>query len=212
MEKSSKSSGAKFLLGILTATARMKKRRTSGGSVTGGTGDIKPQYLTVAVTAGAVDDYAVFAAAMPILRPQSSVDEATVVELLSCEYYLGVSNYGDNTSIDFAFLTGNTERSSADTSTLASYGQDVTRPQTFGAVLRARGLSTSGAQVWQDPVIYNFTDDNGNGMLFAGDLLNLVYGNVGGATAGECIAKVKYRFTRVPLIEFIGLVQQQQQS
>jgi len=190
----------------------MKKRRTSGGSVTGGTGDIKPQYLTIAVTAGAVDDYAVFAASVPILRPQSGVEEATVVELLSVDYYLGIQNYADNTSIDFAFLTGNTDRSSADTSTLASYGQDVTRPQTFAGVLRARGLATSGAQVWEDPITYNFTDDNGNGMLFAGDLLTLVYGNVGGATAGECVAKVKYRFSRVPLIEFIGLVQQQQQS
>jgi len=190
----------------------MKKRRTSGGSVTGGTGDIKPQYLTIAVDAGAVDDYAVFAAAMPILRPQSSVDEATVVELLTVEYYLGIANYADNTSIDFAFLTGNTDRSSAETSTLATYATDIQRPQTFGGVLRARGLATSGAQVWQDPVVYNFTDDNGNGMLFAGDFLNLVFGNVGGATVGSCIAKVKYRFVRVSLIEFIGLVQQQQQS
>lgn len=190
----------------------MKKRRTSGGSVTGGTGDIKPQYLTIVATPAAADDYAVFAAAMPILRPQSGVEEATVIELLTVDYYLGIDNYGDSTSIDFAFLTGNTDRSTGDTSTVATFDTDVARPQTFGAVLRARGLTTSGAQVWVDPITYNFTDDNGNGMVFAGDFLNLVFGNVGGATVAQCIAKVKYRFVRVSLIEFIGLVQQQQQS
>jgi len=196
---------------ILTATARMKRRKTSGGSVTGGTGDIKPQYFTFGTaTATAGDDYQLQQQTLPIVRPSTSAGEATIMEFLSVDYYPNVANMADTASTVFMCLASNIDRSSGDTPTLATIAQDIADPRTFGAVVSTRGFTTSGSVEYQYPIHYDFTDDNGNGMLYASDQVFLVGASIADAATGFYTAKLKYRYVTVTLIEYIGIVQQQQ--
>lgn len=190
----------------------MKRGRgEKGGSYTGGTGDIKPQYWSLAGgTQGAVDQYRVDDFTVPIVRPGSAGNNATIMEMLELEWYPIVGNQADPAVHHFAFLSANTNRSTGDASTLATAIVDLADPRTFGFVMQTRNVSTNGGFASDLPVKIDLTDQNGNGMLWAGDKITLVTGGVNQAVVGATICKVKYRFVKVSLIEYLGIVQSQQ--
>ncbi len=188
-----------------------KRARTSGGSVTGGTGDIKPQYLTLNTGVTATDDYTVNQVALPVPRFGTMKTMATIMELLSADWYINLVDSNDADKTDFAFLTTSTTRQDADTSTLASAATDVEDPQTFGFVMVNHFQVTAvGISSFSQPIHIDFTDDNGNGILVATDRLFVVGGNVGGTAAGNYTCKLKYRQVNVGITEYVGIVQSQQ--
>lgn len=189
----------------------MKRRRTSGGSVTGGTGDVKPQYITAQTnTAGAVDDYVVNSIVLPVPRFGTTKAKTTVFEILSVDWYIGILDDADPSGVHFAFLTTATNRSDGDTSTLASFVTDLLDPRTFAAVSRHRLLSgAAGQSVHTNPLHVDLTDDNGNGVLVATDRLILVGGAVGNTAADNYIAKILYRQVDIGIEEYVGIVQSQ---
>lgn len=202
--------GAKTILRILTATARMKRRKTSGGSVTGGTGDVKPQYLTMSTsTPGSADDYQVQQITLPVVRP-SEDRNATIIEFLSIDYYPNVANLADQSSAYAMMLASNIDRSSGDAASAATIAQDIADPRTIAPVFHYNNFTTSGQLSQSVPIHFDFTDNNGNGMLYASDQIFLVGASIGDSVQGFYIAKLKYRFVTVGLIEYIGIVQQQQ--
>ena len=189
----------------------MKRARTSGGSVTGGTGDIKPQILTLdSGTAGAVSDYVVNQVALPVPRFGSLKTKATIFEILTVSWYPNIEDFADTSATNWCFLTTSTTRADADTATLASAALDVTDPRTFAFVIRQNNLTTSGAVVSIMPNVIDLTDMNGNGILIATDKLFVVGANLNGTTAGSFVAKVKYRLVNVGITEYVGIVQSQQ--
>lgn len=188
-----------------------RKRGEKGGSYTGGTGDVKPQYMTLAggIT-GAVDDYRVDDFNVPIIRPGAAGDDATIMEILSLDWYLRMEDQADAAVFHAGFLCPNTNRSSGDTVTLASMVVDLADPRTFGYAFESRNLQTSGAFAAQLPIHIDLTDNNGNGMLWAGDKITMVASGLNETSASSTICKLKYRFVKVKLIEYLGIVQQQQ--
>jgi len=189
----------------------MKRGRSDGGSKTGGTGDVKPQYMTMATAvAGAVDDYRIDVFQIPIVRPSSSNNAATIMEMLSIDWYLGVRDVADPTSTHFAFITPNTVRSSGDTSTIATAAEDLADPRTSAFALRQQNQTTSGSTTMNLPIHVDLTDNNGNGMLWAADTITVVKGAISDTTVSETVAKLKYRWVRVGLIEYLGIISQQQ--
>ncbi len=189
----------------------MKRARTSGGSVTGGTGDIKPQILTLdSGTAAAVSDYQVNRIALPVPRFGSMKTKATIFEILYVDWYMGIEDLADHENTKFAFLTTSTTRQSGDTATFNSAATDVTDPKTFAFVLQDKLLETSGSSIDKFPIRVNLTDDNGNGHLVATDQLTIAYGDVAGSVVSSCIAKVGYRLVNVGIQEYVGIVQSQQ--
>jgi len=189
----------------------MKRGRNDGGSKTGGTGDVKPQYMTMSTAiAGAVDDYRVDVFHIPVVRPTSTGDSATIMEMLSIDWYLGIRDVADPTSTHFAFITPNSVRSSGDTSTIATASEDLQDPRTVAFALRQQNQTTSGSTTMNMPVTIDLTDQNGNGVLWAADTITVVKGAISDTTVSETIAKLKYRWVRVGLIEYLGIVQQQQ--
>lgn len=186
-------------------------KRTRGGSVTGGTGDIKPQTLTLSANApGAADDYAVTQVNLPVPRFGTMKTKATVFELLHIDWYLQPVNAVDQAGSDFAYLATQQLRSNGDTSTLASFTEDLQDPTTFAAICKVYNFTTSGSDVRTLPDRINFTDDNGNGMIIATDRLFLHTGNTGGMNQGATIAKATYRLVNVGITEYVGIVQSQQ--
>ena len=188
-----------------------KRARTSGGSVTGGTGDIKPQQFTLdSGTAGAADDYVVNQVALPVPRFGSMKTKATIFEILSVDWYLNLEDLGDTAHSDWGFLTTSTTRADGDTSTAGDAAADVTEPRTFAFVFFQSALITSGVNTRWMPIHVDMTDSNGNGFLVATDKLFIVGANIGGTALGSYVAKVKYRLTNVGIQEYVGIVQSQQ--
>lgn len=186
-------------------------KRTRGGSVTGGTGDVKPQILTMKGNApGAADDYSVTQVNLPVPRFGTMKTKATVFEVLTIDWYINTANAGDTGGADFAYFATQALHANGDTSTVASFGTDVEDPVVFGAAMRLSSLSTNGAWQQYTPFRMDMTDQNGNGMIIATDRLFLHYGGASQSVLGTTIAKVKYRLVNIGITEYVGIVQSQQ--
>lgn len=188
------------------------KRGRSGGSVTGGTGDVKPQQLTLTTgTAGAVDDYVTALLPLPVPRFGSQgKDQATIFEILWVDWYVGLEDATDVASSIWAFLNTATTRSDGETSTTATLLADVLDPRSFAVFIRNKFLTTSGQGIQDYPFHMDMTDNNGNGYLVATDRLAITCGAAANTAAISAMAKVAYRLVNVGLTEYIGIVQSQQ--
>ena len=193
------------------AGAAAKRARTDGGSITGGTGDVKPQILTMNTgKAAAIDDYVVNQVALPVPRFGTEKTKATIMELLSIDWYLSIRDTIDTNATTWGFLSTNTTRVTGDTSTLITAAEDVEHPLTLGMTMEITAFSTSGQLEAQYPIHYEFTDMNGNGVLIATDRIFIACGAVGNGAATHATAKLKYRLVNVGITEYVGIVQSQQ--
>ncbi len=189
----------------------MKRRRTSGGSVTGGTGDIKPQILTVSTSATAgADDYAVSQVNLPVPRFGTMKTKATVFEVLRIDYYIGMIDATDTQIVSAAYMSTQALRTQNDTCTAATLNADVLDPVVFGFVMWANAITTSGGIVKKFPVSYDFTDQNGNGIIIATDRLFFHVGSVANTNVSTQTAKILYRLVNIGITEYVGIVQSQQ--
>ncbi len=179
--------------------------------MTGGTGDIKPQYFTVETgVAGAINDYVVNTFVLPVPRFGTMKTKATVFEVLSVDWYLGMEDINDTGGQHWAFLTTNTNRVDGETSTVGSLNTDLTDPRTFALATILKAITTSGGMAWSFPIQIDTTDGNGNGILIATDRITLVGGAIGNTTGANYICKIKYRMVNIGISEYVGIVQSQQ--
>jgi len=185
-------------------------KRGRGGSVTGGTGDIKPQILTMVSGTSTAGQYNVIQQNLPVPRFGTMKTKATVFEILSLEWYPQLSDIADPDSVYFGYFATQQLRSTGDTTTGATVGTDVADPVTFGAFAVQKDFTTSGATVLYYPVSLDLTDGNGNGILIATDRLFLHTANIGASTQGTTTVKVKYRLVNIGINEYVGIVQSQQ--
>lgn len=183
-------------------------KRMHGGSATGGTGDVKPQILTVTNDVALTDDYAVTQINLPVPRIGLSRGKSVITEILWVDYYFSLAGLADTSSHHWGFLTPQTARTDAETSDVASLVVDAANQNNFALVIDSNFITTSGVTFHHFPDRYDMTDGNGNGFLYAGDKMFLVTGNISGA--GQCVAKICYRMVGVTLEEYVGIVQSQQ--
>ena len=189
----------------------MKRARTSGGSVTGGTGDIKPQYFTLNTgLAAAVDDYVINQVALPVPRFGTMKTKATIMEILTLDWYLAIEDTADVARTNWGFLTTQTSRTDGQTSTFATAVGDVSDPLVFGMVFHTLASTAAGVINYEWPIHVDMTDQNGNGFLVATDRLFIVGANIAGTAGGSYICKMKYRLVNVGITEYVGIVQGQQ--
>lgn len=190
----------------------MKRARTTRDTLTGGTGDVKPQLLNLSTgLAGGVDDYVVFQAALPVPRFGTMKTKATIFELLSVDWYLAPQNMLDATqNVQSAFLSTVVTRSNGDTVTVGSITADIDDPRNFAFAYRVQHFTTSGGSDTTYPIHLDLTDNAGNGILVATDKLVITGASLTPATAGSYIAKIAYRLTNVGITEYVGIVQSQQ--
>ncbi len=188
--------------------SKRSRSSKSNGSYTGGTRDIKPQFLTVAgATPTAIDDYAVTSFPLPVPRFGSRQGKATVTEILKVEYFVSPANWADLTGQGWvAFLDPASHRVTGETCTLTAIADDLANPHSLCAVA-GRILATNNQGMIQQVV--DCTDGNGNGILVAGDKLDLVVGNVSNTAFGPSQCKILYRLVNVGVQEYIGILQGQ---
>ncbi len=186
-------------------------KRLRGGSATGGTGDLKPQILTVDVASNAIDDITVADERLPTIRFGPTQNRATITEILKVWFFNNIQDQADTTTVNGAVLaTTNLGRITATTATLATLAADIANPRAIASTVWANLLSTNGGFVQSWPQMIDLTDENGNGVLVATDQIFLVASNIGGTTAGRFTAKVLYRLVNVGVTEYVGILQSQQ--
>ncbi len=189
--------------------APRKKRKTSGGSLTGGTGDVKPQFLTATTPVGAgTNDYSVISIQVPRII-LSSQDNATIMEILRVDYYLGIEDLADSDAVTFGFLSPNLRRLQDETSTFTSMREDVQDPLVFAFVVQNQNVTVQGGSSNVMPLSYDCTDSNGNGILMASDRFFFVTGAIAASSVIDSTVKILYRMVNVDIIEYVGIVQSQ---
>jgi len=180
----------------------------SGGSVTGGTGDIKPQFFTKGFVIAA-DQYTVDNPVLPVPRFGSVKNKATIFEVLKVLWYITGASLNDQQAKYWFYLSTSSSRTTTLTSTDATQAVDIVDPKTFALASINQTLATSGSISSFTPVVVDMTDNNGNGILVATDSIYAISGNVGG-TAGTVCCKILYRLVDVGIQEYVGIVQSQQ--
>lgn len=198
----------------------MKRARvsSSGDTLTGGTKDVNPQYISafLSTTAGSPTAAVETIINSPIVHVGPATNNtAIIIECLKLWVDLPPPATTDinaaltQRSAFFSFTTASrnvagtvTVAQISDAHCLAAVGRDTYNSFT------AAGTGIEFADT--DPRCWDFTDGAGHGVLFASDNLNFQFQTVGYAGAATVNFKLMYRFKKVSLVEYIGIVQSQQ--
>lgn len=182
---------------------RRRRRRNNSAPMsmlTGGTRDVKPQYLTFSITESAADTTTTVTQALPVLRNFTSTGgRAQVIEVL--KVYI---SFGAQSEVDSVMQLCLTTKSFGTTVVSAS------DPNVFAYVVVRSGITTSGTFQQVYPVIIDLTDGAGNGLLIATDNIYAQIFSTGTSAAIGANVKLLYRISGASLTEYVGIVQSQQ--
>ena len=180
-------------------------------TLTGGTKDVNPQYISGAVTMSAANTATESTVGLPILRPGqgASQTKAQVVEVLKLWAFLpppgtdvAAANAQFTATLTVATSSqGTTVPNLSNPRVLAQLRQSITASFTAAG---SQAVGPVGVQCW------DFTDGAGHGILVGTDNLFLQFDTDGYSAAAVATYKISYRFKEVALIEYIGMVQSQQ--
>jgi len=186
-----------------------KRRRTD--TLTGGTGDVKPQVLTLSTpNQTGTDRYISQQVILPVPRLGLSDKKASVLEILSLDYYLQLGDFTDTSSTGFAYLSSSQHRADGDGSTEVTMTADIANPRIMFPAVLGRSFLTSGMTGFELPIHVDCTDGNGNGIIIATDTIFITYGAFSSTIVSKAVCKMKYRLINVGVIEYVGLLQSQQ--
>lgn len=183
----------------------MKRGRKD--QLTGGSGDVNPQILTVSpIQVGAADTSTVVQQPLPIPRFPTAQGRNLVMEFLAIDYYhLNPNTVPGQTQVNLLTITTNPALQPNATAAL----QDA---RLVDAWLKMRSSPAVIAdQIDLDVEGYqDLTDQAGHGILVAAD--NLYFGVYSAFTGvlNSYVVKLWYRWKDVSLTEYIGIVQSQQ--
>lgn len=189
----------------------MKRARTD--SLTGGSGDVNPQYITGNIVATLSATTVQQAIQLPIFREATSGAKAWVVELLRMYVNLpDVIDVAVSTTQRFARFALVTAAQAAPSMVFLDSPQCLAFFKTEVLNLAsALGTGAVGGTYGNNSVLtWDFTDGDGHGVLVATDSLFVVHDTTGMAVGRNCQYKILYRFKKVSLTEYIGIVQSQQ--
>ena len=188
-----------------------RKRNVIGGELlTGGTGDVNPQYIHGSITLSATNTVTEVTLGTPIVRvgPQTQ-GQAIIMELLRLYVDIPpVDVEGANAELrvfDFGLATvafGTTLMTMADPRVLAK----IRRMTNNSFTAAGTGMLTNSTQ----PSTWDFTDGAGHGILLATDNIFVQASTTVQTGASTFGFKILYRFKKVSLVEYIGIVQSQQ--
>lgn len=184
------------------------KRARAGADLTGGTGDVNPQFLSGQVVLSAANTATTLSLGIPIQRVDPN-NQAIVLEAL--KVYV---NHPAWDAIASAGEATDSQQVMFSTTSFGTTAVNFAEPRVFAASLRSdRGAFTAAGTYGmnqEDLVVIDLTDGAGHGILIATDNI-FVQGMTGGfAGAATFNFKIMYRWKRVNITEYIGIVQSQQ--
>lgn len=184
----------------------MRKTRES---LTGGTGDVNPQWLAIPpVTTSAVNVFTPIGYPLPISRPGSSgKQKTTVIEIL--KVWMDMPNNDNYQSATIVRTTASVVVATSPLSTV-----DISDPRVIAYSTRTwitqNNAGNSLSSIEMDPWIIDVTDGAGHGILVGTDTIYVGVATSNFIGLGSCVVRILYRFKDVTLTEYIGMVQSQQ--
>lgn len=172
---------------------------SSARGLTGGTGDVNPQYLTVVAPQSGADTTTTTQVALPIQRLPNAA-RAQVLEILKVFYTIGATSAEVDNQID-VFIS---------TTSFGTTGTNYGEPRVFSAYRRTLLLTTSGQSIYTEPFVQDLTDGAGHGILIATDSIFVQVVSATTSATNSARIKLMYRMKNVSLAEYIGIVQSQQ--
>lgn len=180
-------------------------------ALTGGTKDVNPQWAVITVTQAAADVTITGSIPVPINRlGGGSASNVVIIELLRIYWH-----FSDLPTINIA-----TEQISEIRGTLSTSNNGaVNIPYGDPIVINAAQMRRIGAftalgsyldSVPTIPIEQDMTDGAGHGMLIATDSIFLQTQSTTTSLTNSCTCRFLYRFKKVSLAEYIGIVQSQQ--
>ena len=188
----------------------MSRKRIAGDTLTGGTKDVNPQFMSVRVTQTAGDTTTSGSFGVPIQRVGPNTNgKAIIMEVLKVFFNMPsngvIAAAGETYDIVSVFW------STVDFATTATAWSD---PRVFAGCQKQRLGAFTAAGTFADTeenglIVQDLTDGAGHGVLIASDNVFMQVSSSNGQTnAVDC--KLLYRWKEVSLIEYIGIVQSQQ--
>lgn len=192
-------------------SSRKRQAGSYGDELTGGTKDVNPQFLSGAVTLSAANTLTEVTLGTPIVRvgPQTS-GQSIIMEILKIFVELPFLTNITAASVVHQF-TISFATAARGTGTIALLSDPLVLAQVQKAVTAAFSAGGTGiTDIGQDPIVVDLTDGAGHGVLVATDnlFIQAVTSAQGGADTFRF--KILYRFKKVSLVEYIGIVQSQQ--
>jgi len=169
--------------------------------ITGGSGDIKPEFLSYVATQSASDTTTTTTTALPVLRNfQTSGNRAQIVEVLKVIFSFNQAQVETDSNVRVFVSTKN-------------FGTTATTFQDPAVIAMAgwyMAITTSGQVTYPQLQTLDLTDGNGNGILVATDNLFTQVTSSGTSLSNAIGVKVLYRIYSAGVTEYIGIVQGQQ--
>lgn len=186
----------------------MKRQRVES-SLTGGTRDVSPQWLTFTATESAADTTTTITQSIPVQRlPHGSM--AQVMEVLKVAAFVtalpafaSATEVQDSESLYLSTKTFSTTTTNFGEATVFA-GFNISQRGAFTAA------GTYGMTQTPLPLVFDVTDGAGHGVLVATDNIYAQVSSVGTGNAVSFLIKILYRWKNVSLQEYIGIVQSQQ--
>jgi len=172
-------------------------------ALTGGTGDVNPQWFTMNATQSGADATTTDSFPIPVQRlPQGR--GAQVMEVLKAVWWPG------NTVVSAA---SNTITVSL---TTRNFGTTAVPLNEASQIVRwRRTITTStavGHMVNEEPYEFDLTDKAGHGMLVATDSIFIQLVSTTTSQTVDAVIRLLYRWKNVGLAEYVGIVQSQTSS
>ena len=183
------------------------KRGRAKDQLTGGSGDVNPQTVSVRVTQAVPTTTILAQFPIPIPRLPTREGKNLVIELLWVEYF-ELSAYQpvlNTTAFTLCLLTTTGALSS-------SIALALLDPRSLSQYYRANvnGANIDGVSNTQQYFIDDLTDGAGHGLLLATDQFYLQLYSLNLGAPADVVVKFAYRWKEVSLVEYIGIVQSQQ--
>jgi len=188
---------------------KMSKRRRTNGSLTGGTGDVNPQFFNIVMVQTAANVLNEAAFNTPIVRLPGPSGKVTIMELLKV-YWMAVgwspalvaqlnqSQYISLASVPMGVIS------------IAHLAEPNVVTQMNIHTINSFTAGGSMISFQNHLLSVDLTDGAGHGVLFAGDRIYMQISSANMVGAKEFAVKILYRFKTVSLAEYVGIVQSQQ--
>jgi len=190
----------------------MKRGRTSAAEqlLTGGTGDVNPQFLSDTAAQSAADTTTTTQIVLPIQRVSpGSQTRSTVLEILKIWVEMA-----DLNTIAAVAETIDSMRFVLSTNNAGTTNNPFQEPRVFAMFdIQRLGAFTAGgtyAYVENNLQSRDLTDGAGHGLLIATDSIFAQVQSTGTGNTNTIAFKIYYRWKTVSLLEYIGIVQSQQ--
>lgn len=176
-------------------------------SLTGGSGDVNPQYFTMQVVQTAADTFTQTQFPIPIQRMPSRGSKAQVMEILRVLFQTADGMTSSAGGLGTTITAQVTTKSQTAPITLAEPTLVAICQKATWASFTAGG--TGYAVLPTDPYVLDLSDNAGHGLLVATDYLYFGVGSTSTGLANTCSCKVLYRWKNVSEKEYVGIVQSQ---